>query len=1491
MKKLFTLLLFTLLSVLTINATDYYLAGTMNGWSDSKNKFDGSSSPYTLNIDLDANTTYEFKLVRKGSSTEWRGKDNGKVTSTNNTIVITGAGGNVKLETTIAGTYNFNYNTSVASGTLTVTYPEPPAPPADPATITVTSDNELYGLVTPAEVEVNETTFATITAKPMYCCDFVTWQLGGSARLAEGNLTDASIKVKSDGTTDPGTAKAVFAPKSNTWKMTYVKTNDWSSVYAHLWNGGDGTSWTGSKLCKTDQTKLGYDVYEVMVYNHNTNVTFNCNGDACKEETTINSSTPVYYKGSWYASLDDIQRSVVVGGYSSTVGVADFNLTSSDDETYTGSVYLEKDKNYQFKVKVDGTNYSLNDLVINESISDQVLYTSNGRINLNASVAGSYNFTFVFSTKKLSVEFPEPPADPATITVTSADANQGTVSPAEVQVNATQSAQIVATPKSGYIFDTWALGGSAVLDDGYELTDATIKVKSDGTTNPGTAQASFVADPNFVTVYFANTASWSDDNVKAYLWYDDSHREADWPGTKMTKTDIVQKGYTLYKHTFSNVYTKIIFSNNGGNQSANLTVTGNEGKYFHYADNKWYDIEAYKTVNVSSEDTDKGTVSPASVSVGATTSAEITATAVDGYAFDKWTLTNASFADGYSATDRVAKIISDGTDTEGTAVASFRVAQKITLYFANSSGWADVAAYVWDADGGKPADWPGTQMAATTITQKGGYTLYKIENVDEKYINVIFNDNVQSSGNKTDNLSSEGNDGKYYYMPDKAWYNIEPFTTINVSSADTQLGSVSKSTVYVSENTSEQITATPKSGCIFTGWTLTGCTTEDELTSATITIKGDGSSAEGTAVASFEADPDAKTLYFVNSVKWDTPYIHIWTPDVHSWPGTAMTKTAETATSEEFEVWSFSFTPLASQTNCKFNCGGDACQKGNFTIDYEHPYYYPYNNTWYATLAEIPDPEYITFRYVNVNNWDYVNFHYWNGSEYSSWPGELMTKEDDKFLGFDVWTITKTKGTFSSCKFNCGDSKQTGDLTVTDGKYCYYKSGWYATLEEIVPALAGTFNEWSATANQFVFDENQVGTTTLTLEANAKPEFKVIDGAMYGNNNTMTHDNCTGWTMHQSQGNCKIQARNKGEFTFTYDLKTNTLSATYPEYTDDIDMIVTNASGETTIPMTKNPAKDKEYYKYSQVLRTGDVVTFYDHYALKSFKAASIDQSGSMTNVATITESGLEITQSIETNFYLILESGNDKVQLQHGSKILDEIAPNTFLGDIVGEEVDLKVIRPMSSAYLNTLCLPFDLDQDQLNEYFPGAVIANLSYAEVEKTASGAYKTYLRFQRVNSMEAGMPYIIQPSADITAEAITFENVTIDKDSKFQDTELVKAVGILVPTELQKDAYNYLFMGAGNKLYYPSVTGTMKAMRAYFYIKEEAPKAMLKGFTPAQLKSIPAEFSIEDPEDEVLTEAEEAVADSAKAYKILNENNEIIIIIDGKQYNLAGQPIK
>lgn len=100
----------------------WYLKGTFNDWqqTDSELFVDGQKT-----YSLAANTTYEFKLF----SETWYG-NSGTMTSDNCTgwTFTTQDGNNCKINTTVAGNYIFNLDTSGNNPTLSVTYPgsEPP---------------------------------------------------------------------------------------------------------------------------------------------------------------------------------------------------------------------------------------------------------------------------------------------------------------------------------------------------------------------------------------------------------------------------------------------------------------------------------------------------------------------------------------------------------------------------------------------------------------------------------------------------------------------------------------------------------------------------------------------------------------------------------------------------------------------------------------------------------------------------------------------------------------------------------------------------------------------------------------------------------------------------------------------------------------------------------------------------------------------------------------------------------------------------------------------------------------------------------------------------------------------------------------------------------------------------------------------------------------------------------------------------------------------
>ena len=82
------------------------------------------------------------------------------------------------------------------------------------------------------------------------------------------------------------------------------------------------------------------------------------------------------------------------------------------------------------------------------------------------------------------------------------------------------------------------------------------------------------------TVYLVNSKSWA--TPYAYSWT--AGGEMSWPGSAMTVVDSANKVYSI-----STNYTKIIFSNNGSDQTANLDVQN--GKYYEPKTGKWYDTK------------------------------------------------------------------------------------------------------------------------------------------------------------------------------------------------------------------------------------------------------------------------------------------------------------------------------------------------------------------------------------------------------------------------------------------------------------------------------------------------------------------------------------------------------------------------------------------------------------------------------------------------------------------------------------------------------------------------------------------------------------------------------------------------------------------------------------------------------------------------------------------------------------------------------------
>lgn len=150
------------------------------------------------------------------------------------------------------------------------------------------------------------------------------------------------------------------------------------------------------------------------------------------------------------------------------------------------------------------------------------------------------------------------------------------------------------------------------------------------------------------------------------------------------------------------------------------------------------------------------------------------------------------------------------------------------------------------------------------------------------------------------------------------------------------------------------------------------------------------------------------------------------------------------------------------------------------------------------------------------------------------------------------------------------------------------------------------------------------------------------------------------------------------------------------------------------------------------------------------------------------------------------------------------------------GEIYSYQVQRTFSKYYWNTLCLPFDVQESQVQELFGNTHRLRSFTGKVD--ANGT----MIFAEAKEIKAGVPYLLKPAK--TVENPVFTNVIYTNAEPTVVSDPTGAfcfVGAFNPTELQTDGTE-LFLGNGDKLYKPSSShNRMNGMRAFFRIKKNS----------------------------------------------------------------------
>ena len=147
-----------------------------------------------------------------------------------------------------------------------------------------------------------------------------------------------------------------------------------------------------------------------------------------------------------------------------------------------------------------------------------------------------------------------------------------------------------------------------------------------------------------------------------------------------------------------------------------------------------------------------------------------------------------------------------------------------------------------------------------------------------------------------------------------------------------------------------------------------------------------------------------------------------------------------------------------------------------------------------------------------------------------------------------------------------------------------------------------------------------------------------------------------------------------------------------------------------------------------------------------------------------------------------------------------------------------------------NTLCLPFALNSFA-GTPLEGAMVKTLESASFNEESGELTLNFTEdANNLTAIEAGKPYIVKWASGDNIESPTFTNVTISATTPTDITPTgsgsdgsVTFKGTFNPVAIGEDGDNTkLYLGAGNKLYWPSSARSINAFRAYFQLNNIQP---------------------------------------------------------------------
>ena len=287
-------------------------------------------------------------------------------------------------------------------------------------------------------------------------------------------------------------------------------------------------------------------------------------------------------------------------------------------------------------------------------------------------------------------------------------------------------------------------------------------------------------------------------------------------------------------------------------------------------------------------------------------------------------------------------------------------------------------------------------------------------------------------------------------------------------------------------------------------------------------------------------------------------------------------------------------------------------------------------------------------------------------------------------------------------------------------------------------------------------------------------------------------------------------------------------------------------------------------YKYTSALNNNDVVT-----------TLNFDYNGNL--VATVGDSYNDESDKHRMVVFTMPDMGENTVTVParfsqrvaalYADERMDVHFDKNITNDSPYQTVD--VFRRLQAGMCNTICLPFSLDSLENTPYENAKVFAFTGVSQ------GNDQVELQFSEVDAMQAGVPYLIQPENDIT-DLLRFSPVQVNTDFNNEGLSVthdsITYYGTINPKRLEVNK-NYLFLVANNRLATASAGGDMLGLRGYFTVNGKLPAKAVISFREG-----------------VSTGTTSTVTLTTDDVQKVLQNQQILIIRDGKIYNILGETI-